>query len=139
MKALIIEDTEHDFVIVSDVLSSLKHKSTSASSVASAIKKLNDEEYDMIFLDLNLLDSSGLETIEEIKEAKQSSVLNLYTPIIVLTGMDDFSTTKKALKAGARDYLVKGEFGIEDIERAIRYATISHLNPKRNWVKRLFS
>ena len=44
------------------------------------------------------------------------------TPIILLTGNDDWDTDVKAMEAGAADYLVKGQFGPNLLERSIRYA-----------------
>ena len=44
------------------------------------------------------------------------------TPIILLTGNDDWNTDVEAMEAGAADYLVKGQFGTCLLERSIRYA-----------------
>ena len=44
------------------------------------------------------------------------------TPIILLTGNDDWETDVEAMEAGAADYLVKGQFGPNLLERSIRYA-----------------
>ncbi len=34
------------------------------------------------------------------------------TPVILLTGNDDWDTDVEAMEAGAADYLIKGQFGI---------------------------
>ena len=44
------------------------------------------------------------------------------TPIILLTGNDDWDVDVEAMEAGAADYLVKGQFGTRQLERSIRYA-----------------
>jgi diguanylate cyclase (GGDEF)-like protein len=43
-------------------------------------------------------------------------------PVIFLTGVDDEETDVKAMKAGAADYLVKGQFDSRQLERSIRHA-----------------
>ena len=53
---------------------------------------------------------------------------------------DLLSCAKEALKNGIRDYLIKGEYDQKELTRAIRFATYSHVNPKRdNWAKRLLA
>src|SRR2546428_10295412 len=43
-------------------------------------------------------------------------------PMILLTGFDDWETDVRAMKAGAADYLVKGQLDAKLLERSIRYA-----------------
>ncbi|MFC1744886.1 ATP-binding protein, partial [Candidatus Riflebacteria bacterium] len=43
-------------------------------------------------------------------------------PMIMLTGMDDEKTDIAAMEAGASDYLVKGRFDSDSLERSIRYS-----------------
>jgi two-component system cell cycle response regulator len=45
-------------------------------------------------------------------------------PIIVLTGQDDHQLAEEALRAGAQDYLVKGQFEHDALGRAIRHALV---------------
>jgi len=47
-------------------------------------------------------------------------------PVIVLTGQGDRDVDVEAARAGAADYLVKGEVSPALLERAIRYAMRSH-------------
>jgi signal transduction histidine kinase len=43
-------------------------------------------------------------------------------PMILLTGQDDPSIDEQAMLAGAADYLVKGRFDADQLERAVRYS-----------------
>ena len=47
-------------------------------------------------------------------------------PIIFLTGTNDRAIDEKAARAGAADFLVKGEISAAILDRAIRYAIHSH-------------
>ncbi|WP_159437914.1 diguanylate cyclase [Vreelandella massiliensis] len=75
---------------------------------------------DVILLDLNLLDSSGLDTISRCK------AIATETPIVVLTGHDDMDFSLKALEAGAQDYLIKKGVEADALLRAMRYAMERH-------------
>jgi CheY-like chemotaxis protein len=147
MKALIVEDSPQDLVFVQEMLEKTGKISLSkkggydvAVSIAEFTEYVNEKEYDFILLDLNLLDSAGLETVEKADEIRQISI-NSNTPIIVLTGTDDYAIAKEAIRAGAKDYLIKGEYDEKQLERAIRFATYSNGNPKRgkSWIKRMLA
>lgn len=80
---------------------------------------------DVILLDLNLPDSSGLETVQRCKRMARS------TPIVVLTGHDDLQFSLKALKAGAQDYLIKNQLASDNLLRAVHYAIERHQLERR--------
>ena len=73
---------------------------------------------DVVLLDLSLPDSSGLATVQQMRAAMPG------IPILVLTGLDDSALAFAALKAGAQDYLVKGQCNHAALERAVRYALV---------------
>ena len=90
---------------------------THEQTLAQALKRLDDESFDVIMLDLSLPDSEGLETLERT----HSHAPNL--PIVVLTGLDDEALAVRAVREGAQDYLVKGQVTGQVLVRAMRYAT----------------
>lgn len=70
----------------------------------------------MVFLDLSLPDSRGLDTFSRVyAQAPQ-------VPIIVLTGLDDEQVAVQAVRKGAQDYLVKGYVDSNLLVRAMHYA-----------------
>jgi FixJ family two-component response regulator len=69
-----------------------------------------------VFLDLSLPDSEGLETLERILEQDPG------VPVVVLTGSEDSTLARKAMKLGAQDYLVKGQVDEPGMIRAVRDA-----------------
>ena len=71
---------------------------------------------DAVILDLNLPDSRGLDTFERLQEQHPG------VPILILTALEDESLADEAIRLGAQDYLVKGQFDTGLLVRAIRYS-----------------
>lgn len=84
--------------------------------VAQALAYLRDHEVDLIFLDLNVDDSQGFETLACIREAAPLSA------IVVMTGADDEGMALEALGQGAQDYLVKGQVDSKLLWSTARFA-----------------
>jgi len=89
---------------------------TLAESLAEALQKLGSSRFDVVLLDLSLPDMSGLETYEAVARAVP------HVAVVVLSGFSDESIAVQAVREGAQDYLVKGQFEHRVLERAIRYA-----------------
>lgn len=77
---------------------------------------------DVILLDLFLTDSFGIETFRTM------NTLYSNVPIIVMSGLSDTEIALETLKEGAQDYLVKGEYSTEMMEKSIQYS----IERKRN-------
>lgn len=119
IKVLFVEDNEVDAEIFRKILTSNHSDSMDLYHVEnfSDAKMLSSEEnFDLVLLDLMLPDSQGLETLAKFKE----HLLNV--PVVVLTMLDDEALGLRAIKSGAEDYLVKGEWNQRTLSRVIRYA-----------------
>lgn len=84
-------------------------------TLAEALRQFSAQAYDIVLLDLTLPDSTGIDTVARIRAIAGA------TPIIVLTGQSDADFGLSTLKAGAADYLVKGDFGYDGLARTILY------------------
>jgi len=60
-------------------------------------------EYELIFLDLNMPDISGLDVLIEIKSDSRLK----HIPVIVISAENEKETVLKAVQIGANDYIVK--------------------------------
>lgn len=89
-----------------------------AMSLAEAKEKTCQFRPDLVLLDLNLLDSCGIDTVIEIRKILPG------TPVIVLTGNDDKELAIAALHKGASDYVVKGHYEHDALGKAIRHALV---------------
>jgi diguanylate cyclase (GGDEF)-like protein len=77
---------------------------------------------DVILLDLQLPDSSGFETFATMQALAPD------TPIVVLTAIDDRELALRAVRAGAQDFLVKGDMDVIQLVRSTQYAIERHRN-----------
>jgi DNA-binding NarL/FixJ family response regulator len=84
--------------------------------LADAISIAENNEIDVAITDLSLPDSFGLETFSSFHR-RQPSI-----PTIILSGRKDHDLAFQAIKAGAQDYLFKGEPSQTAIIRTIRFA-----------------
>ena len=71
---------------------------TSANIAVNLIKKYQPE---LVIMDINLPEKDGLQAIQEIEK------LELDTKILVLSGYDDSDLIFRAMKIGARGYILK--------------------------------
>jgi serine phosphatase RsbU (regulator of sigma subunit) len=113
---VLIEDDDADALLVHELLSEaaapvrLRH----AGSLAQAGPLLADA--DCVLLDLGLPDSQGLDGVRWLQEHVPGAA------VVVLTGLADEHLGEQAVRAGAQDYLVKGQVTGLLLYRVIRYA-----------------
>ena len=119
---LLIEDNPGDAQLVNIYMkdAAFKYDMFHAETLFEGQDIINKHEIDIVLLDLSLPDTQGFKT------------LNLYlekvpdVPVIVLTGVNNEIVGYQAVKAGAQDYLVKGQFEGKLLGRSIRYAIQRH-------------
>lgn len=119
LNILIIEDNPVDLFLIEQMLedSLLKiENSFSTDRISRACQLLQEHTISIVLLDLSLPDSLGINSLLKIKNASNK------IPIIVLTGMNDSGGVVEALKQGAQDYLIKGEFTEQYLIKSIRYS-----------------
>ena len=89
-------------------------------SVSGALERLSDSHHDVYILDYLLQDGTGLDLLRKLRASGVAS------PVIFLTGRGDQQTAVDAMKAGATDYLVKGQFPPDVLGPTIRHAVEIH-------------
>src|SRR5262245_31531430 len=99
-EALIIEDEPNERLGLSALLDAEGFRTRTADSLAAARRRLAETVPELVLLDLSLPDGSGLELMDDLGGASRPDV-------IVLTGHATVESAVQAIRAGARDYLVK--------------------------------
>ena len=115
---LLIEDNPGDVNLIKIQLSesSVRHDLILANNFFDGSDICANKEVDLVLLDLSLPDSTGFKTL--------STFLGKFPkiPVIVLTGINNEIVGNQAVKAGAQDFLVKGQFDGKLLGRSIRYS-----------------
>jgi putative two-component system response regulator len=116
---LIVEDNQADVDLIREALPEtgpVSFQIESVSRLSEALARLKNAGIDLVLLDLGLPDSQGLETYRKLSEATS------HLPVVILTGNDDQEVAVAAVREGAQDYLIKGQFVGSLLTRAVRYA-----------------
>jgi len=102
-RVLIVDDNEHLRVILASILRFSGYEIFEAESGTQAIEKALSAKPNLILLDLDLTDMSGLDAARVIR--KNSTTANI--PIIACSAWSGREWREKALSAGMDDYLQK--------------------------------
>ena len=82
-------------------LESKNYKVTTCRSGMEAVEKIDQENFDIVFLDENMPGLTGLETLTEIKE-KRADV-----PVVMITKSEEEYIMEEAIGSKIADYLIK--------------------------------
>lgn len=96
-RILIVEDEVLINKHVTDELTYIGHKCSSAFDGEEALALINSNAYDLIILDVMLPKISGFELMKHIKKV----------PVIFVTAKSDLNDRLNGLELGADDYIVK--------------------------------
>ncbi|MFM1932134.1 MAG: hypothetical protein RL226_1437 [Bacteroidota bacterium] len=117
-RILVVEDNLQDFIIFKEVLGQIRDffiHIEHAETLGAAIEKASSSDYDIVFLDLFLPDSFGQESFAALGQVVKA-------PIVILSGLSDENIALEIVKQGAQDYIVKGEFDANLLEKAVVYS-----------------
>lgn len=81
-------------------------------------KTLENQSFDVLFLDYKLPGTNGIEILEQIQQNPRWRGL----PVIMMTGEGSETVAARAIQAGAMDYLVKTELSFEMLPALIEKA-----------------
>ncbi|MBN1410773.1 MAG: response regulator [Spirochaetales bacterium] len=116
---LLIEDNPGDARLLEEMLADEKTAVINlrwAQYLSESLELIKEARINIVLLDLELPDSSGLNTLINIQQVAPG------VPIIVLTGLNDENIAIEAMRKGAQDYIVKGQLDGNLLMRAMRYA-----------------
>ena len=118
-KVLYVDDDEKHYAIIRDLLSlsTVSHSQLDwVATYAAALETMGRNEHHAYLLNYRLDQRNGLDLL------RAAAGRGCPAPIIMLTGYGDQALDLEAMKAGAADYLVKGQITADLLERSFRYA-----------------
>lgn len=100
-KILVVEDDKYLALTINDCLSNAHHVVELAEDGVTARTLLSVSAYDLIVMDWNLPDMTGLEICREVRMSGSK------TPVLFLTVKSNLTEKETAFDAGTDDYLTK--------------------------------
>ena len=119
VRVLLVDDDEDDYIITRSLITEIgkqRYHLDWVNNYGDALAAIQRREHDICLLDYRLGEWTGLDLLHE------SEHFGLRPPMILLTGQGGHEIDLEAMKAGAADYLVKGQLTANQLDRAIRYA-----------------
>ena len=115
---LFIEDESALQKTFEEILRQEGYEMISALDGEIGLKLAKMKKPDLILLDLILPKIHGFEVLKELKEDEKTKEI----PIIVLTNLEGLKDVDKALELGAKTYLVKANYSLEEVITKIKKA-----------------
>jgi two-component system response regulator AtoC len=100
-RVLVIDDDEALCQLLARMLADLKCDVEYETSPLRAVERVAQAKPDLILLDIRMPQMSGLQVLQAI-QATGGRV-----PVVMITGHADLKTAKRAMRAGAYDYVTK--------------------------------
>ncbi|CAG1021128.1 putative signaling protein [Methylococcales bacterium] len=121
IKILLVDDDEDDYFITRELLSEIliwQSELDWVKTYEEALNAIHVKEYDVYLFDYRLEPGkhTGLDLLHE------AITHDCKSPAIMLTGQGDYRVDTEAIRAGASDYLIKGQITSSLLEKSIRHA-----------------
>ncbi len=117
-KILFIEDESALQKTFNEILTQEGYEMMSALDGEIGLKLAKEKKPDLILLDLILPKIHGFDVLKQLKQDPQTKDI----PIIVLTNLEGIGDVEKAIELGATTYLVKAQYGLDEVIAKIKKA-----------------
>ena len=118
LKVLVVEDNKINQIVTEKILRKNNYCCSIVDDGFQAIKVLEEENFDIIFMDINMPLMNGFETSKRIRAT------GIKTPIVALTAFDKEEITEESISSGINDIIVK------PFDSNILFKCISNLSSK---------
>jgi CheY-like chemotaxis protein len=106
MRILLVEDNMVNQAVAMGMLKKLGYAGQGATDGADALRLLSEEEFDLVFMDIQMPVMGGLEATQQIREGKAGG-RNKNVPIIAMTAHATKKDRQMCLDSGMDDYIPK--------------------------------
>ena len=100
-KVLVVDDDPAVRKSIDRVLTGKGYAVITAENGEEAMRKLNEEKYDLVYTDIRMPGMSGLEVAEQVKARKP------WTPVVIITGYGTEAAQARAKAAGVSSFVHK--------------------------------
>ena len=122
-KILLVEDESDLRMIISDVLKDEGYEVLNASNGLEGLKKVKEENPDLIVADVMMPRMDGFTMVKEIRE------FNSHIPILFLTAKSSIEDIEEGFETGANDY-IKKPFELRELIIRIKALLRKYIRPE---------
>ena len=122
-KILLVEDESDLRIIISEVLKDEGYEVLNASNGLEGLKKVKEENPDIIVADVMMPQMDGFSMVKEIRK------YNSYIPILFLTAKSSIEDIEEGFETGANDY-IKKPFELRELIIRIKALLRKYIRPE---------
>jgi CheY-like chemotaxis protein len=126
-KILVVDDEAISRRAIVYALEKAKLKSVNVEDPTEAVQLLQDNEYDLIFLDVDMPNMNGFELCAKLRCMPQ----HRKTPVVFVTSLNDFDNRTSSTMAGGNDFIGKPFLFIELTVKALIHVMRNRLQVRR--------
>ena len=116
-KILVVDDDVISRHAITQALGKAKLKSTSVEDPNVGYQLLTKDEFDLIFLDVDMPGMNGYELCTKLRALSRHKT----TPVVFVTGLNGFEARASSLMSGGNDFIAKPFHFMEHAVKAIIY------------------
>ncbi|MDD4955316.1 MAG: response regulator [Candidatus Omnitrophica bacterium] len=133
-RILVIDDEASITRLLSKVLIEEGYGVLTAANAQEALKVVESQAINLVFIDLCMPGLNGIEAIKEIKKKNDK------IRFVIITAFGDMASVKEATELGVFDYITK-PFDLEYIRHLVRHIQVSQSKalPYQEYMGRVFS
>lgn len=129
-QVLIVEDDAVTAAVLRGMLLKLGAAAVVREHAASAWDALCAQAFDLVFLDLCLVDADGEGLLRRLRASPGPALPSAATPVVVVTGRHDLDSRVRLLDAGADQFVMK-PFDVRELEALVRAVLRRRTRPER--------
>jgi DNA-binding NtrC family response regulator len=100
-RILVVDDERGVRALCTDVLKRAGYEAEAVDSPTAALSRLEEAEFDLILVDINMPQMSGIGLCRRIREKRPQQT------VVLITGYPSINTAVNGIREGASDYLTK--------------------------------
>ena len=126
-RILVVDDEAISRRAVIYALERAKLKSTPMEDPQQALQMLKENEYDLVFLDVDMPGMNGFELCAKLRALPHHKK----TPVVFVTSLNDFESRTNSTMAGGNDFIGKPFLFIELSVKALIHVMRSQMQPRQ--------